>query len=128
MSTKTFSALGLGSTILLTLEEEGYVEPTPIQAQSIPLILDGRDVLGVAQTGTGKTAAFALPILQRLQTMGRPNKRCPRVLVLTPTRELAIQIDENFGIYGRGLKLSHRVIFGGVGKRMGRPRTSPDIL
>ena len=117
MSRSNFAELGLESTILLTLEEEGYEEPTPIQAQAIPLILKGRDVLGIAQTGTGKTAAFALPILQRLRKARRPSKRCARVLVLTPTRELAIQIDDNFGSYSRGLSCSHRVVFGGVGKR-----------
>ena len=117
MPKNSFAELGLESTILLTLEEEGYQQPTPIQAQAIPLILEGRDVLGIAQTGTGKTAAFALPILQRLLRARDPSKRCARVLVLTPTRELAIQIDENFGSYSRGLSCSHRVIFGGVGKR-----------
>ena len=117
MPQNSFAELGLESTILLTLEEEGYQEPTPIQAQAIPLILQGRDVLGIAQTGTGKTAAFALPILQRLGKAKPPSKRCTRVLVLTPTRELAIQIDENFGSYSRGLSCSHRVVFGGVGKR-----------
>jgi len=117
MPQNSFAELGLESTILLTLEEEGYQEPTPIQAQAIPLILQGRDVLGIAQTGTGKTAAFALPILQRLGKASPPSKRCTRVLILTPTRELAIQIDENFGSYSRGLSCSHRVVFGGVGKR-----------
>jgi ATP-dependent RNA helicase RhlE len=117
MHQRTFADLGLASTIQLTLEQEGYEQPTPIQAQAIPHILAGRDVLGVAQTGTGKTAAFALPILQRLRDARRPSRCCPRVLILTPTRELAIQINDNFANYSRNLTCVHRVIFGGVGKR-----------
>jgi len=98
--------------------EEGYTEPTPIQAQAIPHLLAGRDLLGCAQTGTGKTAAFTLPILHRLQSDRRPPASGrPRVLVLAPTRELAGQIGDSIRVYGRHLRLSHTVIFGGVGQR-----------
>ncbi len=94
---------------------EGYVTPTPIQEQCIPHLLDGRDLLGTAQTGTGKTAAFALPLLQRLAgDPRRPRKGTPRALILAPTRELAAQIGESIETYGRFLRLSHTVIFGGV--------------
>ncbi|HLJ64684.1 MAG TPA: DEAD/DEAH box helicase, partial [Stellaceae bacterium] len=99
------------------LNAENYQKPTPIQAQSIPHLLEGRDLLGIAQTGTGKTAAFALPILQRLtQQKVTPGPRLARALVLTPTRELALQIHESFRAYGRHLALSQAVIFGGVGQ------------
>jgi ATP-dependent RNA helicase RhlE len=114
----TFNDLGLIKPILDALVSEGYTTPTPIQEQAIPYLLDGRDLLGVAQTGTGKTAAFAIPILQHLSSEVR-NPRAPRpirTLILTPTRELAIQIDESFGSYGRNLPLRHAVIFGGVGQ------------
>jgi ATP-dependent RNA helicase RhlE len=94
---------------------EGYVTPTPIQQQCIPHLLKGRDLLGCAQTGTGKTAAFALPLLQRLSERSRrPRKGTPRALILAPTRELAAQIDESIGTYGRFVRVSHTVIFGGV--------------
>jgi ATP-dependent RNA helicase RhlE len=94
---------------------EGYVTPTPIQEQCIPHLMEGRDLMGCAQTGTGKTAAFALPILQRLSgNYRRPQKRTPRALILAPTRELAAQIGESIHTYGRFLFLSHTVIFGGV--------------
>lgn len=94
---------------------EGYVTPTPIQEQCIPHLLDGRDLMGTAQTGTGKTAAFALPLLQRLSNnYRRPQKGTPRVLILAPTRELAAQIGASIQTYGRFLRLSHIVIFGGV--------------
>ena len=101
------------------LTETGYTIPTPIQAQAIPPLLEGRDLLGLAETGSGKTAAFALPLLQRLSAdgSGRPAPRCTRALILAPTRELAIQIGESIGVYGRGLNLRHTVIFGGVGQR-----------
>jgi len=93
----------------------GYTTPTPIQEQCIPHLLDGRDLLGTAQTGTGKTAAFTLPLLQRLSAHGgRPRKGTPRALVVAPTRELAAQIDESIQTYGRYLNLSHLAIFGGV--------------
>lgn len=111
-----FKKLDLIEPILNALNEEGYTTPTPIQAEAIPLILEKRDLLGCAQTGTGKTAAFAIPILQLLYNQKRAVSGPARikVLVLTPTRELAIQIDESFGAYGRHTKLSHTVIFGGV--------------
>ncbi|MBL8744827.1 MAG: DEAD/DEAH box helicase [Phycisphaerae bacterium] len=113
-----FSSLSLASPILQALVEEGYTTPTAIQAQAIPPILQGRDVLGCAQTGTGKTAAFALPILHRLLAepadKSRRGPALPRVLVLSPTRELATQIGESFATYGRHTGLNHTVIFGGV--------------
>ncbi len=111
-----FTKLHLIDPILKALEAEGYQSPTPIQAQSIPYVLEGRDLLGCAQTGTGKTAAFAIPILQLLYNQ-KQEERGPRkikTLILTPTRELAIQIDESFAAYGKHTGLSHAVIFGGV--------------
>jgi ATP-dependent RNA helicase RhlE len=110
-----FSELGLGASLMAALAAEGYVAPTPIQAQAIPPALAGRDVLGIAQTGTGKTAAFALPILERLASdRGRPGPGGCRVLVLAPTRELASQIALSFTTYGKGTGLSTAVVFGGV--------------
>jgi ATP-dependent RNA helicase RhlE len=112
-----FDSLGLIEPIRRAVHAENYTAPTPIQAQSIPHLLAGRDLLGCAQTGTGKTAAFALPILQRLADNRRPaGARRMRALILTPTRELASQIDESFRTYGRNLRLSSTVIFGGVGQ------------
>ena len=113
-----FSDLGLSPDLLRAIEDAGYTTPTPIQEQAIPQVLMGRDVLGVAQTGTGKTAAFALPILHRLAANPKPapRKGC-RVLVLSPTRELASQIAESFRAYGRHLGISVAVVFGGVGHR-----------
>lgn len=111
-----FKKLDLIDPILQALNTEGYTTPTPIQAQSIPLILEQRDLLGCAQTGTGKTAAFAIPILQLLYN-NKGQERGPhkiKALILTPTRELAIQIDESFAAYGKHTGLSHTVIFGGV--------------
>ena len=111
-----FDQLGLIEPLLKALKAEGYTTPTPVQQQCIPYALDGKDVLGCAQTGTGKTAAFALPILQRLHTTnqnGRGYKHI-RALVLTPTRELAVQIDESFAAYGRNTSITGQVIFGGV--------------
>jgi ATP-dependent RNA helicase RhlE len=113
-----FAELGLIDPIARAVAAEGYTEPTPIQAKAIPHVLAGRDLLGLAQTGTGKTAAFALPILQRLAAPGaaRPRHARPiRCLVLTPTRELASQIGESFTVYGKHLPLRNAVIFGGVG-------------
>ena len=110
-----FKDLGLSAPILKALEEQGYEKPSPIQEKAIPPALAGRDVLGCAQTGTGKTCAFATPILQRLEAVNSP-KRPIRALILTPTRELAIQIGESFEAYGKYLKLRHTVIFGGVGQ------------
>jgi ATP-dependent RNA helicase RhlE len=112
-----FDNLGLAEPLLRSLHEERYHTPTPIQAQAIPLILSARDVLGAAQTGTGKTAAFALPILHRLRETHASHPRTPRAarcLVLAPTRELALQIDESFRVYGRHVRLAHAVVFGGV--------------
>ena len=113
-----FTELGLAAPILKALQDEGYTTPTPIQAQAIPGVLAGRDLLGIAQTGTGKTAAFALPILHRLAADRRPAQRkgC-RVLVLAPTRELASQIAESFRTYGRHLGITVTTVFGGVGHR-----------
>jgi ATP-dependent RNA helicase RhlE len=114
----SFSELGLAVAIVKALGEKGYTAPTPIQAKAIPRILAGSDLLGIAQTGTGKTAAFALPIVHRLTTDRRPAQRkgC-RVLVLSPTRELATQIGESFLTYGRHLEQTVAVVFGGVGHR-----------
>jgi len=113
--TVSFSSLGLAEPILRALAAENYVVPTPIQAEAIPYLLAGRDLLGIAQTGTGKTAAFALPILQQLAANPQPPRRNePRALILTPTRELAIQIDDSVRAYGRHLGLRSAVIFGGV--------------
>ncbi|MGA0597319.1 DEAD/DEAH box helicase [Enterovirga sp. CN4-39] len=111
----SFSGFGLQAPILKALAEEGYTSPTPIQAQSIPDVVAGRDLLGIAQTGTGKTAAFALPILHNLAGRQQPpQRRGCRALVLSPTRELASQIAESFRAYGRHLRLSTTVVFGGV--------------
>jgi ATP-dependent RNA helicase RhlE len=114
----TFSDLGLSAPILRAVQADGYTVPTPIQSKAIPIIMGGRDLLGVAQTGTGKTAAFALPIISRLAADRRPamRKGC-RVLVLAPTRELATQIAESFRRYGRHLDLTVAVVFGGVSHR-----------
>jgi ATP-dependent RNA helicase RhlE len=113
----SFADLHLSEPLLRALADEGYTEPTPIQLGSIPHLLAGRDLLGLAQTGTGKTAAFALPILHRLaERRVQPPLRGARVLVLAPTRELASQIDDSFAAYARHMRLSHTVIFGGVGQ------------
>ena len=110
-----FSTLGLAKPLLKALADKGYETPTPIQAQAIPDVMTGRDLLGIAQTGTGKTAAFALPILHRLSENRRPApRRGCRCLVLAPTRELATQIADSFRGYGRGLGLTVEVVFGGV--------------
>src|SRR5690554_1108708 len=108
-----FKELNLILPILNAVDQAGYTSPTEIQSQAIPFILKGQDVIGCAQTGTGKTASFAIPILQLLQENTVPNQRI-RSLILTPTRELAIQIDENFEMYSKYLKLKHLAIFGGV--------------
>ena len=116
MNTK-FQDLGLIEPLLRAIQEEGYTTPTPIQAESIPIVLQGKDLLGCAQTGTGKTAAFTLPILQLLvkNKTGERRKKI-RSLIVTPTRELAIQIGESFNAYGRHTGLNCTVIFGGVGQ------------
>ena len=110
-----FASLGLGSKLAQALKEKGYVEPTPIQAKAIPTILSGRDVIGVAQTGTGKTAAFVLPLLENMAAT--PPQPTMRALVIAPTRELVAQIEENVRAYGRHLPLRYATIFGGVGER-----------
>jgi ATP-dependent RNA helicase RhlE len=114
-----FSELGLIDPILKALQHEGYEKPTPIQEQAIPIVLSGQDLLGCAQTGTGKTAAFAIPIIQTLVSKLKDShaKSHIKVLVLTPTRELAIQIDESFAAYGRHAGLKQAVIFGGVSQQ-----------
>lgn len=112
----TFEQLELIEPIRKALKQEGYTTPTPIQAEAIPVVLDGYDLLGCAQTGTGKTAAFSIPIIQNIY--GQSGRRSGiKALVLTPTRELAIQIDESFAAYGRFTNVRHAVIFGGVGQK-----------
>lgn len=111
----SFSDLKLIKPLVLALDKKGYTTPTPIQQQSIPSVLEGRDIFGCAQTGTGKTAAFALPILQLLDSKKEINKsRAIKALILAPTRELALQISDSFKEYGHNLKLSHTTVFGGV--------------
>jgi ATP-dependent RNA helicase RhlE len=126
-----FSDFGLATPILRALDAEGHTTPTPIQTQAIPTVLSGRDLCGIAQTGTGKTAAFALPILHRLSNPRRPSPpRGCRALVLCPTRELANQILDSFRAYGRGMPLSAAVVFGGVpiGAQQRRLMSGVDIL
>lgn len=112
----TFEILGVIEPILKALKDEGYTKPTPIQEQSIPILLSGKDLLGCAQTGTGKTAAFAIPIIQKLYLDQQPNKgrRKIKALIVTPTRELAIQISDSFTTYGKYTGIKNTVIFGGV--------------
>lgn len=110
--TPDFASLGLSEPLLKALAEKGYSKPTPIQAQAIPVVLMGQDVLGVAQTGTGKTASFTLPMLDILAG-SRARARMPRSLILEPTRELALQVAENFVQYGKNLKLNHALLIGG---------------
>ena len=112
----TFQELQLLPALLRAVNEMGYVQPSPIQAAAIPPVLQGRDLIGCAQTGTGKTAAFAMPILQRLKDRVNGSHRPIRALILTPTRELALQIKENFDQYGKYLPVRNTVIFGGVGQ------------
>jgi superfamily II DNA/RNA helicase len=109
----SFSNLGLSPKVLASVEASGYTEPTPIQAQAIPHVLEHRDVLGIAQTGTGKTAGFVLPMLTLLEN-GRARARMPRTLILEPTRELAAQVEESFNRYGRNHKLTVALLIGGV--------------
>jgi ATP-dependent RNA helicase RhlE len=114
----TFDNLGLSADLLATVSREGYEEPTPVQSAAIPFVLAGRDVLAAAQTGTGKTAAFVLPILERLRHHANsafsPARHPVRVLILTPTRELAMQIDESVRTYGRSVPLRSTVVYGGI--------------
>src|ERR1039457_4425160 len=113
-----FRSLGLDAKILQAVQDAGYTEPTPIQAAAIPQILAGHDLIGIAQTGTGKTAAFGLPILTKLAGgISGGNHRRRRALVVAPTRELAAQIEENVRIYGKHLPLRAAVVFGGVNER-----------
>ena len=127
-----FKDLNLIEPILKSLNTEGYTTPTPIQEQAIPIALAGKDLLGCAQTGTGKTAAFSIPILQHLYQEKQDGRKYNgiRALILTPTRELAIQIDESIGAYGRHLGLKHLVIFGGVSQhaQTSALRNGVDIL
>ncbi len=111
----SFDSLGLAPALLRALAEYGYTQATPIQAAAIPAALEGHDLLAAAQTGTGKTAAFALPLLQKLSTSGQTMTRRPRALILTPTRELAAQIHDNMRSYGKHIHVSATTIFGGVG-------------
>ena len=125
-----FAELGLVSPLLRAILDEGYAQPSPVQTEVIPHVLAGRDVLACAQTGTGKTAAFVLPILQTLAAAPPNTSRRIRSLILTPTRELAAQIAERVSVYGRYLKLRHAVVYGGVGQR-GQEialRAQPDIV
>ncbi|MGH8429112.1 MAG: DEAD/DEAH box helicase, partial [Solimonas sp.] len=110
----SFSELGLSEPVLRAVAEAGYTQPTPIQAQAIPIILTGRDVLGSAQTGTGKTAGFTLPMIDILSS-GRSKARMPRSLIIEPTRELAAQVAANFELYGQHHKLNMALLIGGEG-------------
>src|SRR5689334_22778424 len=115
----SFEKLNLVEPILRALKTEGYTTPTPIQQKAIPILLERKDLLGCAQTGTGKTAAFAIPILQLLHQdeLFKKGPEGIKALILTPTRELAIQIGESFAAYGKHLRLKHTVIFGGVNQK-----------
>ena len=126
----TFTNLGLNPALVRAVEEQGYTQPTPIQAQAIPAILKGSDIMAAAQTGTGKTAGFTLPLLHRLN-LGKPVRaNRVRALVLTPTRELAAQVQESVQTYGQHLRLSSAVVFGGVkiNPQMMRLRRGADVL
>ncbi|MCB1383595.1 MAG: DEAD/DEAH box helicase, partial [Notoacmeibacter sp.] len=109
----TFADLGLSAKVASAVADAGYVTPTPIQAGAIPHALEGKDILGIAQTGTGKTASFVLPMLTRLEK-GRARARMPRTLILEPTRELAAQVEENFVKYGKNHRLNVALLIGGV--------------
>ncbi len=127
-----FESLGLRAELHRAVSEKGYSSPTPIQQQAIPIILEGRDLMGGAQTGTGKTAGFTLPLLQRLMSAQRPenNRRAVRALILTPTRELAAQVSESVETYGKYLPLKSAVVFGGVkiNPQIQKLRKGVDIL
>ncbi len=127
-----FEDLGIMPAILEALKGEGYINPTPIQEKAIPILIKGKDLQGCAQTGTGKTAAFAIPILQRLSQnpLHRTGPKPIRTLILTPTRELAIQIGESFASYGKNVNINHTVIFGGVsqGAQVDALRRGVDIV
>jgi len=111
----SFENLGLSPQILKRVKAQGYETATPIQAQAIPLVIEGKDVLAGAQTGTGKTAAFTLPLLQVLSSRKQGKSKLPKALILAPTRELAAQVGESVQTYGQGLGLKSAIIFGGVG-------------
>lgn len=131
MTPTPFEALPLAAPIHRVLRELGYTTPSPIQAQAIPLLLQGRDMLGCAQTGTGKTAGFALPILNSLHAgPGQVRPRCCRVLVLTPTRELAAQVGKSFATYGRYIRFRQTLVYGGVGQvpQINAMRGGVDVL
>jgi ATP-dependent RNA helicase RhlE len=126
-----FAAFGLRVPVLRAVAAEGYTTPTPIQIQAIPFVMQGRDLLGCAQTGTGKTAAFALPLLHRMSDPSQTKRRVgPRVLVLAPTRELAVQIADSFRVYGKHVSLNYGVILGGVsqGSQVAALRRGVDVL
>ncbi|MDO8953348.1 MAG: DEAD/DEAH box helicase [Gammaproteobacteria bacterium] len=127
----TFATLGIIEPILRALNEKGYTEPSPVQGQAIPAVFSGRDVMAAAQTGTGKTGAFLIPILQKLASEGGPVRaNSVRALVITPTRELAAQVCESAYFYGKHLKLRYEVVFGGVkiNPQMMRVRSGVDVL
>ncbi len=126
----SFDSLGLAPALLRALADYGYTQPTPIQTAAIPPALAGHDLLAAAQTGTGKTAAFALPLLQKLSTSGQTMTRRPRALILTPTRELAAQVHENLRAYGKHMQVSATTIFGGVsmGPQINALRRGVDIV
>ncbi|HEC03627.1 MAG TPA: DEAD/DEAH box helicase, partial [Phycisphaerales bacterium] len=132
MDTKNFNDFALNKSLLKALSEQGYQQPTEIQRAAIPVLLTGKDLFASAQTGTGKTAAFALPILQILgqRRVSRPKDKAVRALIVTPTRELALQIDESFRAYGRHLPLHTAVVLGGVPAtgQIKALRRGPDIL
>ena len=125
-----FSSLGLSETILRTINKIGYSTPTPIQTKAIPAVLSGKDVMATAQTGTGKTASFALPLLQRLADGNKAKANHIRALILTPTRELAVQVAQSFATYGKHLSLKSNVVYGGVkiNPQMMRLRGGIDVL
>ena len=124
------TSLGLGDDLLAAVADQGYHTPSPIQAQAIPAVLSGRDVMAAAQTGTGKTAGFTLPLLERLRPGQAASNNQVRALVLTPTRELAAQVAESVATYGKNLPLTSTVVFGGVkiNPQMQRLRGGADIL
>ena len=131
----SFDSLGLSEALVRAIEAAGYTDPTPVQQKAIPAVLQGRDLMVAAQTGTGKTGGFALPILEQLFPNGNPDgskshkPRQPRVLVLTPTRELAAQVHDSFKMYARDLKFVSACIFGGVGiKQQVHARPNPSQL
>src|SRR5436189_6470873 len=125
----SFSQLGLSDKVLTAVDAAGYTTPTPIQEQAIPHVLARRDVLGIAQTGTGKTAAFTLPMLTMLEK-GRARARMPRTLILEPTRELAAQVEDSFEKYGKNHKLNVALIIGGVSfdNQDAKPTRRLDVL